>query len=163
MYVDLIVYVLYSLLFFFFFKQKTAYEMRISDWSSDVCSSDLVLGINLGGEAVIRLRFTGPDKPAPGTPVTVKMGMGDAVLSLLNNITVQPINGPQTNNNGSGNEVGTSQRVSDIVGVLDGENQVEFRITPSVAFDGLKIHFAPARSDERRVGKERVSTCRSRL
>src|SRR3546814_2521024 len=29
------------LLIFFFFKQKTAYEMRISDWSSDVCSSDL--------------------------------------------------------------------------------------------------------------------------
>src|SRR3546814_4893423 len=29
--------------FFFFFKQKTAYEMRISDWSSDVCSSDLSL------------------------------------------------------------------------------------------------------------------------
>src|SRR3546814_12719042 len=28
--------------YFFFFKQKTAYEMRISDWSSDVCSSDLV-------------------------------------------------------------------------------------------------------------------------
>src|SRR3546814_20706808 len=33
----LLIYVL----FFFFFKQKTAYEMRISDWSSDVCSSDL--------------------------------------------------------------------------------------------------------------------------
>src|SRR3546814_7006790 len=30
--------------FFFFFKQKTAYEMRISDWSSDVCSSDLAGG-----------------------------------------------------------------------------------------------------------------------
>src|SRR3546814_14951043 len=30
--------------FFFFCKQKTAYEMRISDWSSDVCSSDLRLG-----------------------------------------------------------------------------------------------------------------------
>src|SRR3546814_5041770 len=30
------------LLVFFFFKQKTAYEMRISDWSSDVCSSDLL-------------------------------------------------------------------------------------------------------------------------
>src|SRR3546814_1260482 len=29
------------LYFVFFFKQKTAYEMRISDWSSDVCSSDL--------------------------------------------------------------------------------------------------------------------------
>src|SRR3546814_8520243 len=31
-------------LHFFFFKQKTAYEMRISDWSSDVCSSDLPNG-----------------------------------------------------------------------------------------------------------------------
>src|SRR3546814_1759060 len=29
----------------FFFKQKTAYEMRISDWSSDVCSSDLAEGV----------------------------------------------------------------------------------------------------------------------
>src|SRR3546814_623742 len=34
-------------LFFFFFKQKTAYEMRISDWSSDVCSSDLDLTLGL--------------------------------------------------------------------------------------------------------------------
>src|SRR3546814_1567228 len=33
--------VLFTRLLFFFFKQKTAYEMRISDWSSDVCSSDL--------------------------------------------------------------------------------------------------------------------------
>src|SRR3546814_12121934 len=32
--------------YFFFFKQKTAYEMRISDWSSDVCSSDLLLLAN---------------------------------------------------------------------------------------------------------------------
>src|SRR3546814_3441651 len=32
-------------MYFFFFKQKTAYEMRISDWSSDVCSSDLQRGI----------------------------------------------------------------------------------------------------------------------
>src|SRR3546814_637897 len=35
------VYVLFFCIFFFF-KQKTAYEMRISDWSSDVCSSDLI-------------------------------------------------------------------------------------------------------------------------
>src|SRR3546814_5471729 len=35
--IDLVVFI-----FFFFFKQKTAYEMRISDWSSDVCSSDLL-------------------------------------------------------------------------------------------------------------------------
>src|SRR3546814_5503026 len=32
---------LFFIVFVFFFKQKTAYEMRISDWSSDVCSSDL--------------------------------------------------------------------------------------------------------------------------
>src|SRR3546814_1609357 len=37
---------------FFFFKQKTAYEVRISDWSSDVCSSDLVYFI-----ALLRLRY----------------------------------------------------------------------------------------------------------
>src|SRR3546814_3918309 len=33
--------IMLSFMCFFFFKQKTAYEMRISDWSSDVCSSDL--------------------------------------------------------------------------------------------------------------------------
>src|SRR3546814_17058952 len=32
-----------------FFKQKTAYEMRISDWSSDVCSSDLMLRVSVSG------------------------------------------------------------------------------------------------------------------
>src|SRR3546814_731784 len=46
---------------FFFFKQKTAYEMRISDWSSDVCSSDL--GKDEGGEGA------GSGAPrAPGSP-----------------------------------------------------------------------------------------------
>src|SRR3546814_7658890 len=35
---------------FFFFNQKTAYEMRISDWSSDVCSSDLAGVEQLGGD-----------------------------------------------------------------------------------------------------------------
>src|SRR3546814_1179431 len=33
---------IFDVLFFFFFKQKTAYEVRISDWSSEVCSSDLI-------------------------------------------------------------------------------------------------------------------------
>src|SRR3546814_9057653 len=41
MYLFFICMVAYCLCFLFFFKQKTAYEMRISDWSSDVCSSDL--------------------------------------------------------------------------------------------------------------------------
>src|SRR3546814_9929964 len=48
MYLSCIVLVcIVSWLFFFFFKQKTAYEMRISDWSSDVCSSDLIAEILL--------------------------------------------------------------------------------------------------------------------
>src|SRR3546814_7903282 len=37
------VFVVVVIMFCFLFKQKTAYEMRISDWSSDVCSSDLLL------------------------------------------------------------------------------------------------------------------------
>src|SRR3546814_8429694 len=55
------------LVMFFFFKQKTAYEMRISDWSSDVCSSDLpaIYRPNIASEWVIatallrRPRFLG--------------------------------------------------------------------------------------------------------
>src|SRR3546814_7177126 len=43
---------------FFFFKQKTAYEMRISDWSSDVCSSDLGRGLCAGARGLAR--------PGPG-------------------------------------------------------------------------------------------------
>src|SRR3546814_5674293 len=38
-----IVYLVSFFAFFFYFKQKTAYEVRISDWSSDVCSSDLTV------------------------------------------------------------------------------------------------------------------------
>src|SRR3546814_13331425 len=46
----------------FFFKQKTAYEMRISDWSSDVCSSDLVAAAAraLGVKATIVMPFDAP-------------------------------------------------------------------------------------------------------
>src|SRR3546814_2049869 len=52
-------------MFFFFFKQKTAYEMRISDWSSDVCSSDL--GIDRNNFYPIRItiahRFSATNQP----------------------------------------------------------------------------------------------------
>src|SRR3546814_6811050 len=41
--------------FFFFFKQKTAYEMRISDWSSDVCSSDLLTAAEQAAAAKVPL------------------------------------------------------------------------------------------------------------
>src|SRR3546814_16955248 len=60
--------------YFFFFKQKTAYEMRISDWSSDVCSSDLPAAAGRAaapaGSARSRPRRTGarrrPPRPAAG-------------------------------------------------------------------------------------------------
>src|SRR3546814_2168406 len=61
-------FVVFVCLVFFFFKQKTAYEMRISDWSSDVCSSDL---IGDGGNEAPAAR-TQPERPAPpaaGAPV----------------------------------------------------------------------------------------------
>src|SRR3546814_8079522 len=50
-----------GLLFVFFFKQNTAYEMRISDWSSDVCSSDLPL---IDAALSLRRETLGPDNPA---------------------------------------------------------------------------------------------------
>src|SRR3546814_17070688 len=49
---------------FFFFKQKTAYEMRISDWSSDVCSSDLVPRHVPGRSAGRRLQTLWPRSEA---------------------------------------------------------------------------------------------------
>src|SRR3546814_13184437 len=61
---------------FFFFKQKTAYEMRISDWSSDVCSSDLLqievsrylftitaINVGLGGATAAAMAMLGLPDP----------------------------------------------------------------------------------------------------
>src|SRR3546814_6666240 len=101
-------------LLFFFFKQKTAYEMRISDWSSDVCSSDLAA-------------------PTPNG------------LSLLDTLSHRPIM----------QEVRcqASRALQLLVGI---RFQVLFHSPHRGAFH-LYL-----RSEERRVGKECVSTCRSR-
>src|SRR3546814_8924603 len=48
---------------FFFFKQKTAYEMRISDWSSDVCSSDLLFAAKGGMLLLDALRIARARRP----------------------------------------------------------------------------------------------------
>src|SRR3546814_16220828 len=91
----------------FFFKQKTAYEMRISDWSSDVCSSDLDLVIrDRSGRIEKRI-----EPSYPGSDTQVIRGR-------------------------DGRRLGT--------------------IAPS--YPGSDR----TRSEERRVGKECVSTCRSR-
>src|SRR3546814_4120289 len=52
------------IMFLVFFKQKTAYEMRISDWSSDVCSSDLLEPRDMGEDAFGRLRMRLPAEDA---------------------------------------------------------------------------------------------------
>src|SRR3546814_5861594 len=53
---------------FFFFKQKTAYEMRISDWSSDVCSSDLydtrMVRVQRQGKTSFYMKSTGEEAVA---------------------------------------------------------------------------------------------------
>src|SRR3546814_296934 len=68
-YISLVVFDMYLcsvVLVFFFFKQKTAYEMRISDWSSDVCSSDLRCAEGLGD-----LQIVGHTPPQRGAPERV--------------------------------------------------------------------------------------------
>src|SRR3546814_20377899 len=69
----------------FFFKQKTAYEMRISDWSSDVCSSDLpdhgdegVIAHRIGGRGLKAVdeqrRERADERPAPAQPAACDEG-----------------------------------------------------------------------------------------
>src|SRR3546814_5292427 len=73
----LVVYV-----FFFFFKQKTAYEMRISDWSSDVCSSDLMLDNPRFGLIVLepgRLRTIGGAFSLNDCDFTISLSKGACI------------------------------------------------------------------------------------
>src|SRR3546814_13080414 len=82
---------------FFFFKQKTAYEMRISDWSSDVCSSDLGLFVNVGQESVQlgwnagtnTLTGTGP-RGALFTVELTNPATGAYKVTLLDNVLHAP-------------------------------------------------------------------------
>src|SRR3546814_1757606 len=108
----------------FFFKQKTAYEMRISDWSSDVCSSDLAPDIGRGG----------------GLPM-VALG-----VRLVEQVGVVVRIAPR--------EAQDPEWVQDERHVLDPDVADQMRHT------GLRVHVV--RSEERRVGKACVSTCRSR-
>src|SRR3546814_20979718 len=79
-------------MFFFFFKQKTAYEMRISDWSSDVCTSDLSLEhpeeADLLQAAVAEALTTArtADIAHSGVATVSTVGMGDAVLAALDRL-----------------------------------------------------------------------------
>src|SRR3546814_1448068 len=61
------------LLCFFFFKQKTAYEMRISDWSSDVCSSDLAYSVE---------SLADPGRGAMRSVLSLLLAIGIALMML---------------------------------------------------------------------------------
>src|SRR3546814_15639051 len=63
---------------FFFFKQKTAYEMRISDWSSDVCSSDLGRDV----EHLVRKRADGAAAGCAGVEAFARHRVAQALLFL---------------------------------------------------------------------------------
>src|SRR3546814_20094353 len=71
-------------LFFFFFKQKTAYELRISDWSSDVCSSDLIGGFrnhrHVDGDAVALLDAARLQGIGEAADVLEELTIGDVLL-----------------------------------------------------------------------------------
>src|SRR3546814_9411680 len=77
---------------FFFFKQKTAYELRISDWSSDVCSSDLQLREEefpaLTDESVFRVLVIGGSQGATILSSVVPDGLGMLPLSLRRRLQV---------------------------------------------------------------------------
>src|SRR3546814_1432404 len=87
--------------FFFFFKLKTAYEMRISDWSSDVCSSDL--GTGHGGGSFLSVHegpqriatFGGGDEPLqPGMILSNEPGYyktGEYGIRIENLVLVEKI------------------------------------------------------------------------
>src|SRR3546814_20669124 len=77
---------------FFFFKQKTAYEMRISDWSSDVCSSDLLgrSGLSSGSIALhdqgVPLRLAGLGTRRLATLALQKSAIREGAILLVDEI-----------------------------------------------------------------------------
>src|SRR3546814_3952324 len=69
---------------FFFFKQKTAYEMRISDWSSDVCSSDLARHRERAGVAAVGIVGAADEAAvAPATQAETAGTAGRAAARVL--------------------------------------------------------------------------------
>src|SRR3546814_2503751 len=81
----MIIYLFCPLLFFFFFKQKTAYEMRISDWSSDVCSSDLSIPPSRSASprnASLEMAFScGRSSSGASMPTTRTRPLGKSIVS----------------------------------------------------------------------------------
>src|SRR3546814_6637237 len=81
---------------FFFFKQKTAYEMRISDWSSDVCSSDLETERGHGLQVVERCDLAGRvaghrQRQFPGRDAAAVIADADQADAAFLQVDVDPV------------------------------------------------------------------------
>src|SRR3546814_1817761 len=74
----------YELSIVFFFKQKTAYELRISDWSSDVCSSDL----RDGPDAIAGFRGTGGYLAAASTMMVAEFVKAVGSYKMFSTLTI---------------------------------------------------------------------------
>src|SRR3546814_1739518 len=70
----------------FFFKQKTAYEMRISDWSSDVCSSDLSASPHASQEKISKREFLDLPHAVYGLGAEQQLSLADRHLAKLGEI-----------------------------------------------------------------------------
>src|SRR3546814_11133116 len=132
---------------FFFFQQKTAYEMRISDWSSDVCSSDLLsLAAETSGVTVLLLRVSA--LPAPSTAHTRWAVRSAPSLPLEANAPGHPAMEVEL----------LRQRGRPAGGVW----QVEWDREQTIFRDRKRDRPAlSGRSEERSVGKECVNQCRT--
>src|SRR3546814_8742246 len=75
---------------FFFFKQKTAYELRISDWSSDVCSSDLASRVRRDIQAPVTVAVAA-GAPATASPLATDMASAPAVLAEADSLAAATV------------------------------------------------------------------------
>src|SRR3546814_19983677 len=139
---------------FFFFKQKTAYELRISDWSSDVCSSDLLDYLYV--LTVADINATNP---------TLWNSWRASLLRQLYTETKRALKRGLENPLGREEQIRQTQRAAldDLVRQGTDPDDAE-QLWAQLGDDYFIRHTATAvaRSEERRVGKECVSTVRSR-
>src|SRR3546814_19654555 len=140
-------YFVYAVYLFFFFKQKTAYEMRISDWSSDVCSSDLPARPQ-------RFEITDQDiltEPIIGARQSTGLQIGQPAIDRLR-IGLQEIR--VTSAVRKRVEIGVDEAL-----ILARQSAIG---TGGADIVQIGIDRSLVRSEERRVGKECVRTGRSR-
>src|SRR3546814_3359732 len=93
---------------FFFFKQKTAYEMRISDWSSDVCSSDLgsrwLADYRAPFDDAMTARWRAAGLVAVGKSATSEFGLNVSTESRQHGATPNPWHGDHSAGGSSGGD-----------------------------------------------------------